>query len=167
MTEVTRICFVCLGNVIRSPLAEGMFRHLAEQAGVDHKYELDSAGTGSWHVGERPDSRMRRVAASHGLKYDGRSRQIQKHDLEKSDLIIAMDLENKSVLERMARTPEEKARIHLLREFDPYGGETAAVPDPYYGGIDGFEETYRIIERSCKALLEKRESGEFSVSENG
>jgi protein-tyrosine phosphatase len=153
-----------LGNIIRSPLAEGMFRHFAQQAGVDHKYELDSAGTGSWHVGERPDSRMRRVAASHGLRYDGRSRQIRRQDLTNFDLIIAMDLENKSALQRLAHSPEGTGRIHLLREFDPYGGENAAVPDPYYGGIDGFEETYRIVERSCKALLEKLESGEFSLN---
>ena len=149
-----RILFVCLGNIVRSPLAENMFRHLAEQAGLADRYEVDSAGTGGWHVGERPDRRMRQVAARHGFRYDGRARQFQQSDFDHFDLIIAMDAQNRADLRRLARSPEDEAKIHTLREFDPHGGPTAPVPDPYYGGIDGFEEVYTIVERSCRGLLD-------------
>jgi protein-tyrosine phosphatase len=155
-----KICFVCLGNIVRSPLAENLFLHLAKQAGVSDQFEVDSAGTGSWHIGEPPDSRMRRVAASHGLKYTGRARQIRPEDLEHFDLIIAMDRENLSDLERLARSPEAARKIRLLREFDPDSGPQAGVPDPYYGGIDGFEEVYQIVERSTSNLLDAIVRGE-------
>ncbi len=148
-----RICFVCLGNIVRSPLAENLFRYLAEQAGVVDKFEVDSAGTGAWHVGEPPDSRMRRVAASHGLKYSGRARQIRPEDLDHFDIIIAMDRQNLVDLARIARSPESARKIRLLREFDPDSQPQAGVPDPYYGGIDGFEEVYQIVERSTSNLL--------------
>lgn len=161
LSEITRICFVCLGNIVRSPLGENMFRHLAQQAGVGARYEVDSAGTGAWHVGEAPDRRMRQVAARRGFKYDGRARQFQQRDFDRFDLIIAMDPENRANLRRLARTPEDEAKIHLMREFDPHGSPNAAVPDPYYGGIDGFEEVYDIVERSCQGLLSALEEGEL------
>ncbi|RMF50729.1 MAG: low molecular weight phosphotyrosine protein phosphatase [Anaerolineae bacterium] len=153
-----RILFVCLGNIVRSPLAENMFRHLAQQAGVQEHYEVDSAGTGSWHVGEPPDPRMVRVAARHGLRYDGRARQFTRQDFERFDLIIAMDGDNRAHLLSKARTAEQADKVHLLREFDPHGGANAPVPDPYYGGQDGFEEVYRIVERSCQGLLSHLEA---------
>lgn len=156
-----QICFVCLGNIVRSPLAESLFLHLAEQAGVAHKYEADSAGTGPWHVGESPDPRMRRVAARHGLSYKGRARQFQRQDLESFDLILAMDQDNYGELLQMAVSDDQRQKIHLLREFDPQGGPRAVVPDPYYGGIDGFEETYQVIERSCFGLLQALEAGKL------
>lgn len=158
----TSILFVCLGNIIRSPLAEHMFRYLARQRGVGEKYEVDSAGTGGWHVGESPDARMVRVAAGHGLHYDGAARQIRPSDLEQFDLIFAMDRENKASLLRMARSEQERAKIHLLREFDLFGGEQASVPDPYYEGVNGFEETYQIVERSCQGLLDELEAGSLA-----
>ncbi len=159
-----RILFVCLGNIVRSPLAENLFRHLAQQAGVNHKYEVDSAGTGSWHVGEPPDPRMVRVAAGHGLQYGGRARQFKRSDFEHFDLIIAMDTDNRAYLFNKARTAEEQAKIHLLREFDPQGGPDVSVPDPYYGGSDGFETVYDIVERSCRGLLEALEKERLEVS---
>lgn len=158
MSRKTRICFVCLGNIIRSPLSEHLFRHLAHQAGAGEYYEVSSAGTSSYHVGEPPDARMRRVAARHGLQYDGRSRQFLRQDFDRLDLVIAMDQENHSDLHRLARNVADKAKIHTLREYDPHGGPRAGVPDPYYGGIDGFEETYAIIERSCQGWLQFLES---------
>ena len=157
--SVTRICFVCLGNIVRSPLGENMFKHLAQQAGVADHYEVDSAGTGSWHVGELPDRRMRRVAAQHSLNYDGHSRQFQRDDFDKFDFFIAMDVENRANLLRLARSKQESAKIWLMREFDPQPGPNPSVPDPYYGGIDGFEKVYAIIERSCQGLLDALESG--------
>jgi len=156
-----RICFVCLGNIVRSPLAENLFLHQARQVGVSDQFEVDSAGTGAWHIGESPDSRMRRVAASHGLKYTGRARQICPEDLENFDLIIAMDRENLADLRHLARTPQASQKVRLLREFDPHGGPQVGVPDPYYGGIDGFEEVYQIVERSTKKLLDAIVRGEL------
>ena len=161
MPEKTRVCFVCLGNIVRSPLGENMFRHLAEEAGVGAQYEVDSAGTSGWHAGERPDRRMRRVAAGHGFEYDGRARQFKVIDFERFDLIIAMDAQNRRDLQGLARTPAQQAKIRLLREFDPQGGSNAPVPDPYYGGLEGFEEVFQIVRRSCQGLLAALQAGEL------
>ena len=154
MTDKTRILFVCLGNIVRSPLAENMFRHLASQAGVGDQYEADSAGIGAWHVGESPDERMRHVAAGRGLLYDGSARQFSPRDFDRFDLIIAMDQDNRANLLYQARSQADREKIRLMREFDSLGMPQAEVPDPYYGGLRGFEEVYDIVERSCKGLLE-------------
>lgn len=159
LSEKTSICFVCLGNIVRSPLAENIFRHLSEQSGVAEAYMVDSAGTSRYHIGEPPDERMRRVAARHGLRYDGRARQFQRQDFERFDWIIAMDPDNRADLERVAPVETSRAKIRLLRAFDPQGSPQAGVPDPYYGGIDGFEEVYGIVERSCRGLLAALQSG--------
>lgn len=153
MSEVTRICFVCLGNIVRSPLAENMFVRLAEEASVAHKYEVHSAGTSGYHVGESPDPRMRRVAARYGLRYDGQARKFIRKDFDNFDLIIAMSPNNRDDLLRIAPHDDSEDKIRLLRDFDPQGGSDASVPDPYYGGIEGFEEVYEIVERSCRGLL--------------
>ena len=156
-----RILFVCLGNIVRSPLAENMFAHLADKAGVAEQYYVDSAGTASYHVGESPDARMRRVAAGRGLVYNGRARQFEPRDFDRFDLIIPMDASNRDNLLRLARKPEHEAKIHMLRAFDPQGSPSDPVPDPYYGGIDGFEKVYEIIERSCQGLLDTLQAGEL------
>lgn len=161
MAQKTRILFVCLGNIVRSPLAENMFRHKAGQAGVGHKYEVDSAGTSAYHVGESPDPRMRRVAGRRGLVYDGRARQFEPQDLERFDLIIAMDAENASNVLRSARTAEQREKVRRMREFDPQGGPEASIPDPYYGGLQGFEKVYDIMERSVDGLLDALENDEL------
>lgn len=153
---------MCLGNIVRSPLGENIFRHLAEQAGVAHQYEINSAGTASYHIGEQPDRRMRRVAAQHGIKYTGRARQFHPQDFDRLDWIIAMDISNQADLLRHASTREQRAKVRLMREFDPLGGPGAVVPDPYYGGIDGFEEVYSIVERSCQGLLDAFENGQLN-----
>lgn len=159
MTETTRILFVCLGNIVRSPLAENLFRHLAEQAGLDGKYETDSAGTAAYHIGDPPDRRMRQVAAARGLEYSGRGRQVGRSDFDEFDLVIAMDSNNYADL--MALAPAAvQSKIRLMREFDPEAHGEQSVPDPYYGGIDGFEHVYDLIERSCRTLLTRLESGE-------
>jgi protein-tyrosine phosphatase len=155
--EVNRLCFVCLGNIVRSPLAENLFLHLAREQGVANKYEVDSAGTSAWHAGETPDPRMQRTAAQHGLHYDGRARQFKREDFDRFDLILAMDRENLKDLLSLTRGPADREKIHLLGEFDPTSKETLAVPDPYYGGIGDFIETYQVIERSCRGLLDKLE----------
>lgn len=159
MAEPRRVLFVCLGNIIRSPLAENLFRHLAKEAGLNGKYEADSAGTGDWHAGEAPDPRMRRAAARHGLPYTGKARQVRLSDFDRFDVILAMDTENRRDLRARTRKPEQARKIRLLRDFDPAAGRNASVPDPYYGGDDAFEETYRIVEAAVRGLIDALESG--------
>jgi protein-tyrosine phosphatase len=148
----TRVLFVCLGNICRSPLAEGVFRSLVEEAGLGSQFEIDSAGTGSWHVGEQPDARAVMVARDHGVELDSRARQVTEDDLVAFDHIVAMDHDNLRTLERMAASSGDDADIRLLRAYDsdPDGDE---VPDPYYGGVSGFENVYQIVRRSCEGLL--------------
>jgi protein-tyrosine phosphatase len=147
------VLFVCLGNICRSPLAEGVFLHLAREAGMEDRFAVDSAGTGSWHVGERPDPRSTAVARAHDVELPGRARQVRPQDLDDFDVIVAMDRENLRDLERLA-DGGSRARLHLLREFDPEGGGDE-VPDPYFGGPDGFENVYAMVRRSCERLLEE------------
>jgi protein-tyrosine phosphatase len=152
-----KICFVCQGNIIRSPLAENLFRHLIEERDLAGRYVLDSAGTSAYHVGEKPDSRMRQVARERGFEYTGSARQFSRDEFGNHDLIIAMDKANLRILKSWVKNPEDRKKIHLMREFDPQGGIDLDVPDPYYGGIDGFKTTYEIVERTCRALLEALE----------
>ena len=157
---MTRLLFVCLGNIIRSPLAENLFQFQAEQAGVDGKYSVDSAGTAAWHVGDSPDPRMQKTAESYGVNNNGTARQIRESDFDEFDWILAMDGSNRRELLDMAGSPEQQGKIRLLREFDTDQSDPD-VPDPYYGGAEGFETTYRIVERSVRGLLEALEAGEI------
>lgn len=150
----TRVLFVCLGNICRSPLAEGVFAQLVEEAGLSPRFDVDSAGTGSWHVGERPDARAAMVAREHGIELDSRARQVTDQDLEEFDYVIAMDRDNLRSLERMASASGAEADISLLRTYDP-DPDGEEVPDPYYGGVSGFENVYDIISRSCEGLLNR------------
>ena len=158
MLSVTRVCFVCLGNIVRSPLAKSLFVYHANQAGVGQRYEVDSAGTSDWHVGEPPDLRMRRVAARRGVSHEGRARQFRKPDFDRFDLILVMDEDNYDDLRQMDPSPEQLQRVHFLRDFEPSGGLRVEVPDPYYGGNDGFETVYEIIDRSVRGLLDVLEN---------
>ena len=154
-----RLLFVCLGNIIRSPLAEQLFSDLALQAGVADNYVVDSAGTGDWHMGQSPDPRMIETAAVHGLELGGTARQVRPNDLEHFDLILAMDEDNRASLLELARTPAQRGKIRMLREFDPQQ-DGLEVPDPWYGGRADFEQTYQIIERSVRGFLEALQRGE-------
>ena len=160
MSDTTRILFVCQGNIIRSPLAEHMFTYLAEQAGIADQFHVRSAGTSSYHVGEAPDPRMRRVAAKNGFKYTGHSRQFQVSDFNSYDLIIAMDLQNLDVLKRLADDEQDLAKLRTMRTYDPKGDFSQSVPDPYYGGIDGFQVTFDIVKRSGQGLVDAFRNGE-------
>lgn len=152
---MTRVLFVCLGNICRSPLAEGVFRHYVRKTGLEEHIEIDSAGTGSWHVGEPPDRRMRQTAAQHGISLDGqRARQFAKEDLEAYDHILAMDKEN---LQDILYLDDDDAfghKVRLFREFDPEPGDFQ-VPDPYYGGSQGFENVFQIVDRTARTLLHR------------
>lgn len=153
-----RISFVCLGNICRSPLAEGAFRRLVDDAGLSAAYEIESAGVGPWHVGEPPDPRSQQIARAHGLILDSIAQQITARDFARLDLILALDGEVADSLHNLAPTPADRAKVRLLREFDPQanprvGRASLDVPDPYYGGPDGFEAAYQMIDRSARGLL--------------
>lgn len=148
-----RICFVCLGNICRSPTAEGVMRALVTEAGLAGTIVIDSAGTGSWHIGEQPDPRTREAAARRGIELEHLARQFTRADFDRFDLVLAMDRANLEVLERLAGARTRPA-VRLLRSFDPTAPEGAEVPDPYYaGGRAGFEEVLDQCERACAGLL--------------
>jgi protein-tyrosine phosphatase len=148
-----RLCFVCLGNICRSPTAEGVMRAIVHEAGLASRITIASAGTGAWHVGELPDPRTRAAARARGLELTSKARLFVQADLERFDYVLAMDGSNLQNLQRMARTPRERARIHLLRAFDATAPAGAEVPDPYYGGPKGFDEVLDMCERACRGLL--------------
>lgn len=149
-----RILFVCLGNICRSPLAEGVFAHLVRASGFDPRFEVDSAGTGAWHVGEPPDPRSVAVAKRHGIQLEGAARQARAADFSEFDLILAMDADNYRELEGLRESVgAPRAELALLRDFDPDARDDRSVPDPYYGGDDGFDRVFGIVHRSCVALL--------------
>ncbi len=150
----TKILFVCLGNICRSPLAHAVFEHKVKERGLEDKFEIESCGTGAWHVGELPDGRMRNEAAKHGIDMTHLGRTLQVMDLEYFDLILPMDMSNKQYLMTKA-LPEFKEKIKLFRTFDPDTTDpTAEVPDPYYGGEQGFANVYQIVDRTCDHLLD-------------
>jgi protein-tyrosine phosphatase len=172
-----RLLFVCLGNICRSPTAEGVMRALVAEAGLSDCVELDSAGTGSWHVGEPPDERATETARARGIALKGASRQVRQEDFEDFDLILAMDRANLAELRRSAPDEQARSRIRLLREFDPVSTapiasqrvpEDLEVPDPYYGGSRGFEDVLDIVQAACVGLLEElREQLEQARSGGG
>jgi protein-tyrosine phosphatase len=151
--RLIRVSFVCLGNICRSPTAEGIMRHLVERAGLSDAIEVESAGTGSWHLGEQADDRARATAAARGVTLDGRASQFSDADFERLDYILVMDVAIRNTLGRLAASDAARAKLHLLRSFDPDSAPDAPVPDPYYGGPEGFENVFDICEAACRGLL--------------
>lgn len=145
------VCFVCLGNICRSPTAEAIFADRVARAGLEARFHLDSAGTGDWHAGEtaHPPS----IAAAHkrGIAITHRARVITPADFERFDHLLVMDRSNRTNVLRLARSDAERSKVRLFRSFDPEGHEEAEVPDPYYTG--GYEEVLDICERTADALL--------------
>jgi len=151
---VTRILFVCMGNICRSPTAEGVMRALLDAAGADGAVELDSAGIGAWHVGEAPDRRSAAAAARRGIALEGSARQVRPRDFEDFDLILAMDGENLRALRALAPDAAAAAKLRLLRDYDPAApAGDRDVPDPYYGEGDGFETVLDQVDAACRGLL--------------
>ena len=157
------ISFVCLGNICRSPMAEGVFQHLVEQAGLADQFHIESAGVGGWHAGEPADPRAQSTAQAHDIPLTGRARQFQRADFARLDSVMALDGDVADALRRLAPTAADRSKVRLLREYDPAldsvsGADRRAdgldVPDPYYGGPDGFEDAFQMIERSSRRLLE-------------
>ena len=148
-----RVLFVCLGNICRSPLAEGVFQHKVVEAGLGDRFEVDSAGTGGWHVGAPPDRRMRATAAAHGTPIDQlQARQLTASDLRYYDHVFAMDRDNLHDTLYLDPAGDHGTRVRLFREFDP-DPDDYQVPDPYYGGGEGFERVYSIVDRTTSAIL--------------
>ncbi len=152
---MARVLFVCLGNICRSPTAEAVMARLVVEADLEHAIELDSAGTGAWHVGSPPDERATAAAAARGIAPRGAARQVAAEDFERFDLLLAMDADNHRNLRDLAPHAEGAAKVRMLREFDPAsaGAVNLDVPDPYYGGEDGFDDVLDLIEAACAGLL--------------
>lgn len=150
MTERKSVLFVCLGNICRSPLAEAALRAEAARAGLE--VEVDSAGTGGWHVGQPPDPRARAVARRHGVAIDGlRARRVSVDDFRRFDHVVALDRDNLTALAAL-RPADARARLSLLLDHVP-GREGEAVADPYYGSDDGFEVTWREVTEGARGLI--------------
>ncbi|MFF6780966.1 low molecular weight protein-tyrosine-phosphatase [Streptomyces sp. NPDC012510] len=149
-----RVCFVCTGNICRSPMAESVFRARLAEAGFDGLVEVDSAGTGGWHEGDAADPRTVSVLEANG--YDGMhtARQFQVSWFSRLDLVIALDEGHLKALRRLAPTPTDADKIRLLRSYDPAAGDDLDVPDPYYGGMEGFEECLELVEAASPGLLD-------------
>ena len=159
----TRVLFVCLGNICRSPAAEGVFLHQLAQAGLEACFEVDSAGTGSWHVGQAADPRMRAAAERRGIHLPSRARQLAAADLQTFDHILTMDAENLAAVRALGRRSRPTATITPLLQYCRHFPQ-AEVPDPYYGGEAGFDHVLDLLEDACQGLLAEllaeRRSGE-------
>ena len=148
-----RLCFVCLGNICRSPIGEGVMRHLIERASLADQIEVDSAGTAGYHQGALPDARARAAGRRCGIEVAGRARQFKQADFERFDYVLAMDRSNFEDLEELAASDAARKKLKLLRSFDPASLAGASVPDPYYGGDEDFDDVVRICLAACTPLL--------------
>lgn len=147
-----KVLFVCLGNICRSPLAEAVFNQSAKKLG----HTADSAGTAAYHIGEQPDHRSIQVATSHDIPISHKARQFEAVDFERFDYVMAMDRDNYKNMKALLDT--EPNNLYMLRDFDPEANGDLDVPDPYYGGYDGFEHIFEIISRSVDQLIEHIQS---------
>jgi len=147
-----RILLVCLGNICRSPMAEGVLRHLAQERGI--AITTDSAGTGDYHVGEAPDRRAQAAMRKQGMEInDLRARQFTQADFDRFDLLLAMDADNLRNMQRLAPSPEHATKAGLIMDHAP-NHPLREVPDPYYGGEEGFDEVFRMLKEASNQLLD-------------
>ncbi|MGV9319557.1 low molecular weight protein-tyrosine-phosphatase [Streptomyces sp. NPDC003660] len=149
-----RVCFVCTGNICRSPMAESVFRARVAEAGLDGLVEVDSAGTGGWHEGDDADPRTVSVLDEHGYGTGHTARQFRPSWFGHLDLVIALDTDHLKTLRRLAPTEEDARKVRLLRSYDPAADADLDVPDPYYGGRAGFEECLEMVEAASAGLLD-------------
>jgi protein-tyrosine phosphatase len=157
-----RLLFVCMGNICRSPTAEGVMAHLLEREGLTAAVTIDSAGTGGWHVGSPPDERSTSAAAGRGIVLRGAARRLCAADFEDFDLLLCADADNLRDVRALAPDGAAREKVRRLREFDPQARATGDldIPDPYYGGARGFEDVLDLVERACAGLLDDvRERG--------
>lgn len=153
MTKSVKVLFVCMGNICRSPMAEGVFKHYVAEAKLGERIASDSAGTHDYHVGEPPDPRAQRIAGKRGYDLSGlRGRQVSRRDFDEFEYVLAMDEMNLRLLQRLC--PAQHAhKLRLFLEFGP-DPELREVPDPYYGGTQGFEQVLDMVEQAAHGLLE-------------
>ncbi|MDH6358437.1 low molecular weight protein-tyrosine-phosphatase [Parabacteroides sp. PF5-9] len=152
--EKIKLLFVCLGNICRSPSAEAVMKKVVKEAGLEDRFEIDSAGTAAYHEGEMADQRMRTHASRRGYQLESISRPVRMDDFDHFDLIIGMDDQNITNLKRLAPDLESQQKIHQMTEFSKVK-TIDHVPDPYYGGASGFENVLDILEDACDGLLEQ------------
>ncbi len=148
------VLFVCLGNICRSPLAEGVFQKLVEDKGLSSQFSVDSCGTSAYHIGELPHHLSRKVAQLHGMELTHRARQLSSQDYKQFDYILAMDASNLRNMQQVAGFAKAKDKVSLLRAFDNQQS-SKAVDDPYGGDMSDFEDCYQIVKESCENLLAK------------
>lgn len=148
------VLFICLGNICRSPAAEGIMKSLVEKEGMSDDFFIDSAAIGSWHIGQLPDSRMRKCGAEHGYRFDSHARQIQKSDFQHFDLIVVMDNENYRAITSMASSQADKDKVVRIADYLTHHREYTTVPDPYYGDYSDFELVIELLEDACQGLLD-------------
>lgn len=155
-----RVCFVCLGNICRSPTAECVFRHAVREAGLEREIDIDSAGTAGYHSGASPDPRACAAGARRGIQVAGAARRFERADFDRFDYVLAMDGDNLQDL-RALQPASFAGKLRLLRSYDGSADAGAAVPDPYYGDEAGFDNVVSMCERACRGLLEslRREHG--------
>ena len=154
MEKKFRLLFVCLGNICRSPAAEGVMQRIVAERGLEHRFEIDSAGTYGGHAGDLPDYRMRSHAAKRGYNLTHRARRVTSADFENFDYIVAMDEGNRNTLMQMAATVEESRKIVMMGKFIRRFPHYDYVPDPYYEGAEGFELVLDLLEDACESLLD-------------
>ncbi|MDJ1170806.1 low molecular weight phosphotyrosine protein phosphatase [Roseofilum sp. BLCC_M154] len=150
-----KLLFVCLGNICRSPSAENIMNHLIAQRGLEDQVICDSAGTGAYHIGSPPDRRMAAAAAQQGIQLKGRARQFQREDFEAFDLILAMDKDNYRNILYLDRGDRYKDKVRLMCEFCTRHPNFSEVPDPYYGGPEGFNQVIDLLMDACEGLLDE------------
>ena len=151
--ERKRILFVCLGNICRSPAANGIMEHMVAEAGLQDIIEVDSAGTMGWHAGELPDPRMIQAAASHGYRLTHRSRQAKEEDYYNFDMIIVMDDNNYEDMSRLAPERKYLDKLYRMADFMTEYPHYRYVPDPYYEGVEGFHLVIGMLENGCREIL--------------
>lgn len=157
MTQPYKLLFVCLGNICRSPSAENIMNHLVAARGLEDRIICDSAGTSAYHIGEPPDRRMTAAAAKRGIELKGRARQFQKQDFEAFDLILAMDKDNYENICYLDRSGQYRDKVKLMCDFCLEFSDRE-VPDPYYGGAEGFNYVIDLLLDACGGLLKQIES---------
>lgn len=148
------VLFICLGNICRSPAAEGIMKSLVEKEGMSDDFFIDSAAIGSWHIGQLPDSRMRKCGAEHGYRFDSHARQFQKSDFQHFDLIVVMDNENYRAITSMASSQADKDKVVRIADYLTHHREYTTVPAPYYGDYSDFELVIELLEDACQGLLD-------------